>query len=76
MVQEYVEGTHTDHAWLAAHVRPWAGLVARYLHDADLAALVDAMPGRERLTVAAAAALFGDEPGEGWPDGCARSFPV
>lgn len=74
LVQEYVEGPNPDRGWFGGHLGVWSELVGRYLRDERLAELVAAAPGRERLTVAGAAGLFGMEPGEGWPAGCARSF--
>lgn len=59
---------------LVAHMETWTDLLRRYLYDAPLAALVDVAPGRERLTIAKAADLFGTEAGDQWPEPCVRCF--
>jgi Phosphotransferase enzyme family len=74
LLQEHVDGPNPDVRWFATHLEAWTGLLRRYLYDSPLAELVDGTPGRERLTVASAARLLGDEPGAGWPEACVRSF--
>lgn len=74
LLQEHIDGPNPDGQWFAAHIESWTRLLRCYLYDGSLAALVDVAPRRERLTVATAAGLFGEEPRDGWPEACVRSF--
>lgn len=74
LLQEHIDGLTPDPQWFSTHLEVSTGILRRYLYDPLLAALVDKAPGRERLTVSKAARMFGDEPGVGWPESCARSF--